>query len=29
MVDAVYSQSTGFITAYQVGASVKVRRLIE
>lgn len=29
MVDAVYSQSTGFITAYQKGASITVRRLIE
>lgn len=29
MVDAVYSQSTGFITAYQAGAPIKVHRLIE
>lgn len=29
MVDAVYSQSSGFITAYQAGAAVTVRRLIE
>lgn len=29
MVDAVYSQSSGFITAYQAGAAITVRRLIE
>jgi hypothetical protein len=29
MVDAVYSQSSGFITAYQAGAPIKIRRLIE
>ena len=29
LVDAVYSQSTGFITAYQSDAAITVRRLVE
>ncbi len=29
LVDAVYSQSSGFITAYQSDASITVRRLVE